>query len=161
MSIPRYFWAAAFWAFLAGCSRAPSTDGADRAQWIERAREAHLQAAQASDPAQLDRARESLSSFVEQPAPRQIAPQLVQSMLQDSYFNLAQLALKTDRSAEALAWADRGLAFEARNDLFYANLLLARGQALEKLNRESEAAESYHRALLINESLLHEIGEMP
>jgi hypothetical protein len=54
------------------------------------------------------------------------------------------------------AWrrARRGLSLGKALDVFTANLWLVRGEALEALGRDSEAAASYYAALEIDNALL-------
>jgi hypothetical protein len=75
---------------------------------------------------------------------------------QDLLFRIARAELARGRSTEALAVADRGLALGPARDLFTANLLVARGEALEKLGRGPQAASAYFEALEINRKLLHD-----
>ena len=77
----------------------------------------------------------------------------------DLLFRIARAELEAAQPDQALAAADRGLALGRDNTLFCANLLIARGEALEKLGRDTEAASSYYEALEINRKLLdHVLG---
>ena len=77
--------------------------------------------------------------------------------LEDTYFRLARLALAAHDPRQALADAEAGLAYQTTASLFVANLLVARGAAHEALDDPRAAAEDYHRALAMNEALLHQV----
>src|SRR6185295_1768755 len=100
-------------------------------------------------------AQRLLAAIVEsQPAPG-IYPDTGRMVLQDAYFRLARLALAGHQPVAAAAHARRGLALGGGyDDLFVANLLVARGAAHEALGETREALADYDRALRINEILL-------
>ena len=135
---------------LAGCSQARATG------WLEQARAAHQQADSALLRGDLDAGRAALREFVDAPAPGRIALEDRRVLLQDALYRLADLELRDRHPQAALAWADRGLALGGR-DLFYANLLVARGHAREDLGEEVWAATDYHDALVINDELLQQV----
>jgi len=76
---------------------------------------------------------------------------------QDLLFRLAGVELSASGGEAALRASERGLALGRFDDLFTANLLLSAGRALETLGRDTEAADSYYRALKINEALLSRV----
>lgn len=80
---------------------------------------------------------------------------------EDTYFRLARLALAAGDPHQALADAEAGLAHQTGPSLFVANLLVARGAAHEALDDPRAATEDYHRALVMNEALLHEAVGAP
>jgi tetratricopeptide (TPR) repeat protein len=82
-------------------------------------------------------------------------------LLQDTYFRLARLELDAREPAAAASHAGQGLALGGRDDLFVANLLVARGAAREALGQTAAALADYDRALRINETLLHETLSTP
>jgi hypothetical protein len=83
------------------------------------------------------------------------------AVLQDAYFRLARLALEDHDPAQAARYTNAGLAMGGANDLFVANLLVARGAAHEALGETAAALADYQRALRINEALLHEEVDGP
>lgn len=76
------------------------------------------------------------------------------AVLMDAYFRLAEMALAARNAPAALLWSSRGLALGAANDLFTANLYIAKGHAALALGDDTMAGESFHKALAINEALL-------
>ncbi len=75
-------------------------------------------------------------------------------VLQDTYYRLAGLDLRAHDPSAALLQAERGLTLGGGQDLFVANLLVARGAAHEARGEAPAAAADFHAALLINEALL-------
>jgi hypothetical protein len=75
-------------------------------------------------------------------------------VLQDTYYRLAGLDLRARDASGALLQAERGLSLGGGQDLFVANLLVARGAAHEARGEAPAAAADFHAALLINEQLL-------
>ncbi len=134
---------------LSACSR-----GQAPARWLEHVREADRLAdlaLAAGDPAA---ARKALVASLQAEAPPGIQTDDERTIRQDICFRLALIDLDSAGPEEALAWAERGLGLGEREDLFTANLLVVQGRSLEGLGRDAEAAESYHRALKINQLLL-------
>lgn len=117
--------------------------------WIDQAREAHL----AADAGSVD-ALERLVGLVDTPPPESIAPADARIVVQDACFRLAHLSLGEGDATKAETWADRGLSEGRQDDLFTANLLVARGAAREALENAAGAAEDYVDALRINAHLL-------
>jgi hypothetical protein len=146
----RSAWALALAVSLAGaaCARAPRRD-----PWAAGAATAHEQADRLLAAGDAAGARAALRALVEGGAGGE-ATEGHRLALQDTYFRLARLALDAHEPREALANADAGLAYGAAPHLFVANLLVARGAAREALDDPRGAAEDYHRALLMNETLL-------
>ena len=152
---------AAAWLLLAlaagaACGRAPRSD-----TWGAAVAAQHREADRRLDRGDVPGALAALLALVERNAPAAVDPQQRQLALQDTYFRLARLALTTHDSQQALAYADLGLALGSEPHLFVANLLVARGAAHEALADPRAAAEDYHRALLMNETLLHEALPQP
>ncbi len=136
-------------AVLAGCG----ADGTGR--WLDAVAAAHRLADEALARGDLDGARAAVLEIVRSEAPGGLSPADARAVLANARCRLAELALRAGRAAEALAEADRGLALgPGGGDVFEANLHIARGRALEALARPAEAAEAYHRALLVHEALL-------
>ena len=109
-------------------------------------------------------AQRELESILEGPPPSDagLGPYAVRILLQDTHYRLARLALETDQPREAVRIASAGLALGAPDDLYAANLLVARAAALESLRESDAALADYGRALSINERLLREtLSEAP
>jgi len=98
-------------------------------------------------------ARALLQAALEQRVPSEIAAEHLHALQQDLWFRLSRITLDDDPE-QALLQAERGLALGRHEDLFSANLLVARGRALQALGRDTEAASSYHEALALDERLL-------
>ena len=128
---------------LAGC------EGGGRA-WMEGAR-ADSAAAEAGDR---DEAIAALERLVAREVPDDVAAEDARVVLQDAYARLAALYLEAGDAGAARREADRGLALGEVDDVFTANLLVARGRADEALGRDQEAARDYHRAIRVHEALL-------
>ncbi|MBN2496296.1 MAG: hypothetical protein JXR96_17010 [Deltaproteobacteria bacterium] len=122
---------------------------------LERALLAHRAADEALDRGDLDTARSRLLELARAESVAGLAGGEARALRADALYRLAELELAAARPARALGFAEQGLTLGGA-DLFAANLLVSRGRALERLGRELEAVESYHRALLINERLLGE-----
>ena len=137
----------------AGCSRrAPAND-----DWGMFVAGQHSQADQRLDAGDAAAARRALMAVLQ--AGRPVDDQRL--ALQDTYFRLARLALDEHQPREALEFADRGLALGMAPHLFVANLLVARAAAEEALRQPRNAANDYHRALLMNEALLAQLQKRP
>lgn len=78
-------------------------------------------------------------------------------MLQDIALRLGQVLLDERKAGEALEACARGLALGVGDELFTANLLILRGNIYEELGKPLSATEDFHRALVINEKLLHQV----
>jgi len=141
-------------ALAAGCARARH-DG--DARWIAEAEQRHARADQQLQAGDVPAARAALVGIVDGHVPTDIPPGDRRGVLQDTYFRLAELDLKAGDAHAALTDAERGLALgRADDDLFVANLLVARGAAHEALHDGGAAAADYHAALVINDKLLAE-----
>lgn len=134
---------------LGGCSRQPPAE-----RWTAMTARAHREADRRLDAGDASGARARLLALVDaqkahagESAERRLA-------LQDTYFRLARLAIGAHEPRQAIAYADAGLAYGTAPHLFVANLLVARGAALEAAGDARAAAADYQRALLINETLL-------
>lgn len=117
------------------------------ADWLREGRDAHA----AKDWA-------ALATWVAGPAPGGIPEDTSRKLRQDGYFRLAAHALDDGRPAQALAYADAGLALaplrpEEQSD-FTANLYVAKGRALEALGHSVDASSAFLEAIRINESLM-------
>lgn len=142
---------------LVACLVLVACGGEDGAAWVAQARSASVRADEALASGDMARAREALTPLVEQAPPRAVSPDDARVVAQDAAWRLARLALADGDGAAALGWVDAGLSRGRRGDVFVANLLAVRGQALEALGRDVEAARDYHAALVINEALLDEV----
>lgn len=143
-------WLLLSFAALAGCSRT-----ADSGRWIRDVDQAHRQADQALEKNDRAGAVASLQKIVAGEVPGSVAFEDARAVRQDACFRLASIELESDRPGEAFKWADHGLTLGRGQDLFTANLLVARGQALQRQGEEVRAASDYHQALIINEDLLN------
>jgi hypothetical protein len=74
----------------------------------------------------------------------------------DTYYRLARLDLDAQDLPQALRHCDAGLQLGAAADVFTANLYVLRGTIRQELGQKLDAAEDFHRALLINEKLLNQ-----
>jgi hypothetical protein len=140
-------------AFACGCG-AEEPAGLDAAAWVQEVRSAHAAADAALQAGQAQAALERLNAALSLPVPADVQAEHHRVVHQDLLFRVAQAQLQVGHSGEAWATADRGLGLGTAQDLFTANLLIARGQALEAEHRDTEAAASYYEALVINRVLL-------
>jgi hypothetical protein len=143
--------AVALAAVAGGCSRAPSRD-----PWAREVAARHAEADRRLDHGDAAGARAALLALVDAETPRAARSEARRLALQDTYFRLARLALAGGEARQALAYADAGLALGTAPNLFVANLFVVRGAAREALGEAPAATEDYHRALTMNEALLHE-----
>lgn len=134
---------------LASCARR-----ADTGRWVDDAQRASREADRAVSKGNLAAAREILKDLAEKSVPAGLARQDGLVVRKDACFRLAMLELQAGRPENALGWSERGLGLDRRNDLFTANLLVAKGSALEALGKDAQAAGSYQRAMHINQKLL-------
>ena len=139
-----------------GCSRVER-----RGRWAAEVAEKHREADRRLDAGDGAGARATLQSLIDAAVPRGITAEARRLPLQDTYFRLARLALAERDARGALAYADAGLAFGSAPHLFVANLFVVRGAAREALGDPRAAAEDYHRALTMNETLLREALPSP
>jgi predicted negative regulator of RcsB-dependent stress response len=79
----------------------------------------------------------------------------------DIYCRLAEVALRLGQPEVALDWARRGIALGAPASPFVARLYLLEGQAKSALGDRNGAAQSYLKAIDVNEQLLDESLESP
>lgn len=136
---------------IAGCIASPPTE-----RWTAMTARAHREADRRLDAGDTAGARARLLALVDaQKAHAGDSPER-RLALQDSYFRLARLALGDHDPRQALRFADAGLTYGTAPHLFVANLLVARGAALEATGDGRAAAADYQRALAINEALLAE-----
>lgn len=101
-----------------------------------------------------DEAAAALARIVERPVPSSVAAEDARIVRQDASERWARLSLERGDPQAALERLDQGLALGERGDVFTANLLTLRARVLEAQGRDGEAAADYHRALLIEETLL-------
>lgn len=141
-------------AALAGCA-----EDAAPADWMGEARAAHARADEALEREDRGAAREALEAFFEAEVPGRVAKEDARVVRQDVAFRLSRLALEAGEADAALRWADEGLNEGRGGDVFTANLLVARGRALEAKGEAVEAAAAYHDALRINDALLDALFE--
>ena len=140
----------------------PSTHSPlDAAGWVESVRSAHVAADAELRAGNLERAVAKLQAAALQPAPTQVHADHLRVVRQDLWFRVAQLELRAKRPELAFAYANQGLTFGRAHDLFTANLLIARGEALEATGHDTEAAASYYDALQINAALLRTALDTP
>jgi len=97
---------------------------------------------------------DELGATLARPLPAGVRAEHRRVVHQDLLFRIARAELGAGRFEPALAAADRGLALGRAVDLFTANLLVARGEALEKVGQRAAAASAYFEALQINQKLL-------
>jgi hypothetical protein len=140
---------------LGGCSRQPPAE-----RWTAMTARAHREADRRLDAGDAGGARARLLALVDaqkahagESAERRLA-------LQDTYFRLARLAIGAHEPRQAIVYADAGLAYGTAPHLFVANLLVARGAALEAAGDPRAAAADYQRALVINDTLLGQATEL-
>ena len=147
---------------LAGCSQRQRAGGDD---WLAEATRRHALADELLDRGDEPGARAQLAGVVDALAPRGDADDDRRRVLQDTYYRLAGLDLRAHDASGALLQAERGLTLGGGQDLFVANLLVARGAAHEARGEAPAAAADFHAALLINEQLLadslHDAGGTP
>jgi tetratricopeptide (TPR) repeat protein len=154
MSRARRWWWLPF-ALLACSSRpAPRANEASPGEWLAQVKHAHERADGAIAAGELANASATLERALEQPTPAALRADDLRVVHQDLLFRLSELAQRRNEPQRALLLAERGLALGRHEDLFSANLLVARGRALALLARDTEAASSYQEALAIDERLL-------
>jgi hypothetical protein len=135
---------------LGGCSRQRAAGG----DWMADATRRHALADELLDRGDAPAARAQLAAVVDELAPRGDADDDRRRVLQDTYYRLAGLDLRAHDPTRALLHAERGLTLGGGEDVFVANLLVARGAAREARGEAPAAAADFHAALLINERLL-------
>lgn len=150
----RTFAAATCAAILIATASACSSEQDDAAAWIARAAEANETADRARAAGDLERARDALRAAAEPRPPDGVDTRDARIVRQDLYFRLAELELEAGSPQASLRFADAGLALGRDDDVFTANLHIARGRALEALGREVDATVDYHEALKIDDVLL-------
>jgi len=128
-------------------------------QWISQARDANLEADRAIRRGDTQSARTALVASLEQPVPDTVNPEDSRMVKQDMCFRLSLVEMEAKHPEKALLWAREGLSLGQQQDLFTANLYVAMGSAHEALGQEAQAAEAYHLALVINETLLNQTLE--
>jgi tetratricopeptide (TPR) repeat protein len=128
-------------------------------QWIRQAQDANLEADRAIRRGDGESARKALVASLDQPVPPTVNPQDIRMVKQDMCFRLSLVEMEDKKPEKALEWARHGLSLGQEQDLFTANLYVAMGNAHEALGREAQAAEAYHLALKINETLLNQTLE--
>src|SRR5262249_21233574 len=100
--------------------------------------------------------RNALERVTQTAPPESIAAPDREAVLQDTYYRLARIELRSHDPKKAGEWALRGLALGDRETLFAANLHIVRGEALEQQSDARGAAREYERAQRIDETLLHQ-----
>ena len=134
---------------LAGC-------GGPAARWIDQATAAHAQADALLRGGDASRAARVLDDLVSRPVPAGVAAHDRRAVLQDAYARLAGLALERREPAQALRYAEAGLALGAARDVFTSALRTLRGRAHEASGQDAEAARDYEAAQIVAEALLQE-----
>jgi tetratricopeptide (TPR) repeat protein len=150
--IRRLLTVAALAALCCACGRAPS--------WVEAARTANERADAALLRGDAVSALSALDAFADAAVPNTVARPDRRRVLQDVFYRLSELETLVD-ARRAVAYADRGLTLGEHEDVFTANLWVAKGDALEQLGDDSGAARAFARALRINEILLDATGVSP
>lgn len=133
-------------ALVSGCNSERS--------WIEENAADNAAADQALASGHTGQAVARLRRIARRPVPSGVASEDASVVRQDALNRWARIELGRNANEEALRRSDEGLALGTREDVFTANLLTTRGRANEALGRDREAAEDYHRALVIEEALL-------
>lgn len=146
--------AAAVAAVLAAC--AGCAGRADSGRWVHQAIEKNRLADRALAERDTATAVALLRDLARRQAPAAVSARDGRVVRQDACFRLALLQLEAGQPAQALRWADYGLELGSGQDLFTANLLIARGHANQALGNDKPAARAYHRALRINEELMNQ-----
>jgi tetratricopeptide (TPR) repeat protein len=146
-------------AFLCGCS---AQRAEPPSEWARSVARKHAEVDALLEHGERAAAQRELESILASAPERDasLAPDAVRILLQDTHYRLARLALEQEQPREAVRIASEGLGLGA-DDLYVANLLVARGAALESLNEVDPALADYGRALAINERLLRETLEAP
>jgi uncharacterized membrane protein len=138
---------------LVGCD-----DGA--ASWARGATAANAAADEAIATENWDAARRLLREAVDREVPGAVAAEDARVVRQDLLYRMTLVEIEAGEFSAAADRADEGLNLGRADDVFTANLLVARARAREGLDRPREAAGDYFDALEINEELLGEaLGE--
>jgi tetratricopeptide (TPR) repeat protein len=141
-------------AALAGACASRSDAPQPPEDWLSAVQAAHMTADDALADERFDQAHAALQAALDTPARADLHPDHVRVVRQDLCFRLAQIELARDDAEQALSYADRGLALGHGDDVFTANLWVARGKAQEALAQPADAATCYQQALAINQRLL-------
>jgi hypothetical protein len=128
--------------------------GGAAARWVDDAASTNAQVDASLRDGQLARARSLLEQLVSRPTPANVSDGDRRAVLQDAYARLAFVALGEKGPANAIRYADAGLALGERHDLFTATLRAVRGRAEEALGNDSAAVRDYEAAQIIDEALL-------
>ena len=128
----------------------------DSGKWIREAQAANSSADQSIARGNFVAARTSLQEVLAKPTPASLPDQDVIIVKQDILFRLAALELHAGKPKAALNWSEQGLSLSQKHDLFTANLLVAKGNALQALGNGVDAVAEFHKALKINEKLLNQ-----
>jgi hypothetical protein len=122
--------------------------------WIERSRADSDAAERALARGNAPKAIDLLRTIVEREVPGGVAREDARVVRQDALDRWARIELAAGHAPEALRRADQGLRLGERQDVFTANLWTTHGRAHEALGQDRQAADDYHRALVIEEALL-------
>lgn len=128
--------------------------GGAAARWVDDAASTHAQVDASLRDGQPARARSLLEQLVSRPAPPEVDGGDRRAVLQDAWARLALVALREGSPAQAIQYADSGLALGEEGDVFTATLRTLRGRAEEALGRDADAARDYQAAQIIDEALL-------
>lgn len=139
-----------------GCAATTAPSGV-AGRWVTSVEDAHVRAATAIDAGDYDTARAVLEDALVAAAPGRIPPEDLRVVHQDLRYALAEVALAVGEPETARMHADEGLSLGREQDLYTANLLVARGRALVDEGSDVEAASDYYEALEINDALLRRI----
>lgn len=136
---------------------APPVDRSARAySWLEERETDHAAIDEALANRDFNAAAKRIEGALAEPPPLDLPPNAVRVVRQDLYYRKAEILLMRSDPAQALAAVDKGLSLGKEDDLFTANLFIARGRAHEALEDKQQAARDFHEALKINEVLLSE-----
>jgi len=137
------------------------SDRSMASQWIINAHQANLEADQAMARGDLKSVSRTLKPIVLAPVPTGISQEDRRVIQQDACFRLALSQLYTGNPQQALEWGQRGLSWGKHDDLFTANLYIAQGHAFDSLGKYDLAADRFHQALIINETLFNQALQEP
>lgn len=134
-------------AVFAACSSAKDRGS----EWVDLVQRAHHELDEGRSEDAVSTERVLRAAIVE--APRDPSPR-ESWVIQDLHYRLAQVLLDAGEIDRAIVEVDRGLLVATAATLARANLLALRGKIFERQGNRQRAAEAFHAALLINETLM-------
>ena len=144
-------------AVFLGCEDAAPAASGEAVSWVNGVRDAHTRADAAEARSDWESARDALRPLVTDAVPTNVAAVHARAIQQDARYRLASVAMRASQPAEAEREANAGIALGVQDDVMSANLFVIRGEAREAMGRAADAAADYHRAVMINESLLETV----